>query len=97
MLAFVVMSNHVHLLIETLEPIQKITKLLKGNTARFANQYLGRTDHPFWQDESFDHWVRNPTESDRIIHYIEHNPVKAGLVNTPEDWSWSSASMRKAR
>ncbi len=96
MLAFVVMSNHVHLLIETIEPLQKITRLLKGCTARCANLALGRTGQAFWQDESFDHWVRNPAELERIIHYIENNPVKAGLVNHAEDWAWSSAAKSKA-
>ncbi|SRR6266446_1849634 len=94
--AFVVMSNHVHLLIETIEPLQKITRLLKGYTARCANQYLARTGQAFWQDESFDHWVRNSAELERIIHYIENNPVKAGLVNRAEDWAWSSAAKSKA-
>jgi REP element-mobilizing transposase RayT len=94
--AFVVMSNHVHLLIETIEPLQKITRLLKGYTARCANQYLARTGQAFWQDVSFDHWVRNSAELERIIHYIENNPVKAGLVKKPEDWAWSSAARRAA-
>jgi REP element-mobilizing transposase RayT len=96
MLAFVVMSNHVHLLIETVKPLEKITRLLKGYTARCANQYLARTGQAFWQDESFDHWVRNSAELERIIHYIENNPVTAGLVNHAEDWAWSSAAKSKA-
>jgi putative transposase len=96
MLAFVVMSNHVHLLIETVNPLQKITKLLKGYTARRANQYLSRVGQAFWQDESFDHWVRNSAELERIVHYIENNPVTAGLVNKAEDWAWSSAAWRAA-
>jgi putative transposase len=96
MFAFVVMSNHVHLLIETIEPLQKITRLLKGYTARCANLVLGRTGQSFWQDESFDHWVRDSGEQERIIRYIENNPVTAGLVNKPEDWTWSSAGRRAA-
>lgn len=55
MSAFVVMSNHVHLLIETGKPLSRITKVLKGFTARRANQFLRRTGQAFWQDESFDH------------------------------------------
>jgi putative transposase len=92
MLAFVVMSNHVHLLIETVKPLEKITRLLKGYTARWANRYLGRTGQAFWQDESFDHWERNSVELERIIRYIENNPVAAGLVSNAEDWQWSSAA-----
>jgi len=96
MLAFVVMSNHVHLLIETEQSLGRITKFLKGNTARRANQYLGRVGQAFWQDESFDHWVRNLAELERIVHYIENNPVTAGLVKHPQNWQWSSATRQNA-
>jgi len=54
---------------------------------------LGRTGEASWQDESFDHWVRNDLESDRIVRYLEHNPVNAGLANTPGDWAWSCAPL----
>ena len=33
---------------------------------------------PFWQDESYDRWVRTATEVDRVVRYIERNPVAAG-------------------
>src|SRR5947209_533326 len=50
---------------------------------------------PFWQAESYDHWVRTEGEWQRIIAYIayiEENPVKAGLVQRAADYRWSSAS-----
>jgi alkanesulfonate monooxygenase SsuD/methylene tetrahydromethanopterin reductase-like flavin-dependent oxidoreductase (luciferase family) len=50
------------------------------------------TGERFWQDESFDHWVRDPAEWQKIRAYIERNPVSAGLVAKPEEWPWSSAS-----
>jgi len=65
---------------------------LKGVTARDANSILSRKGKHFWQDESFDHWVRSPREFDRIRTYIEMNPVSAGLASCPEDWPWSSAT-----
>jgi putative transposase len=77
--------------------LSTITKGLKGYTAREANRILQRTGQPFWQQESFDHWPRNQDEFLRIIAYIENNPVKAGLVGRPEEWSWSSAAERKRR
>jgi hypothetical protein len=52
---------------------------------------MGHTGKPFWQDETFDHWIRNEREFSRVLHYIENNPVKAGLANGPRDWPWSSA------
>ena len=53
---------------------------------------LGLTGQPFWQDESYDRLVRNDTEFDGIVHYIERNPVTAGLAATPEEFPWSSAT-----
>jgi REP element-mobilizing transposase RayT len=90
--SYVVMANRVHVLIEPAAPLSVITRQVKGATAREANIVLHRTGSRFWQDESFDHWVRNPAEWRKIRHYIEQNPVKAGLVGRPEDWPWSSAS-----
>jgi putative transposase len=89
--AFVIMANHVHALILPKVPVNVLMKSLKGYTAREANKLLGRTGTPFWQKESYDHWVRNEGEWKRIKYYIENNPVKAGLVSSPEDYRWSSA------
>jgi len=89
--AYVVMSNHVHVLLTPSVPLERITRALKGYTAREANKILQRTGLQFWQAESFDHWVRSEEELSRIVSYIEHNPVRAGLSKRPEDWPWSSA------
>ena len=86
------MPNHVHLLILPKVAVSGITRWLKGSTARRANQLLGRTGLSFWQDESYDHWVRTPKELDRITGYIEDNPVSAGLVGSIDLWPWSSAA-----
>ena len=93
--AFVVMPNHVHLLVTPHVPVPKLTKRLKGFTAREANRILNRTCEPFWQGESYDHWVRNEGERHKIKAYIENNPVAAGLAATPEDYRWSSALHRQ--
>jgi putative transposase len=90
--AYAIMANHVHVLLTPAAPIARITKRVKGATAHRANRLLGFTGSYFWQDESFDHWIRNPAEWQKIRAYIERNPVAAGLVARPEDWPWSSAS-----
>jgi type I restriction enzyme R subunit/putative DNA methylase len=94
--AFVVMANHVHLLITPLRPVARLTNSLKGTSARECNKILRRTGNHFWQDESFDHWVRATKEFERVRAYIEQNPVTAGLVKRAEGWPWSSASRRSA-
>ena len=75
LIAYVVMSNHVHALLSPIADLPLITRAIKGITARGANQILKRTGQPFWQHESFDHWVRNDFERRRIIGYIKANPV----------------------
>ncbi|HLX42440.1 MAG TPA: transposase [Bryobacteraceae bacterium] len=92
--SWVVMSNHVHILIFPLKPLREVTRAVKSTSARLANQILGRRGQPFWQEESFDHWVRSTTEFDKIRRYIEMNPVNGGLVDQPGDWPWSSAHPR---
>ena len=93
--AYVVMANHVHLLLSPRVELRKITQGIKGTTAQRANRLLDREGLPFWQHESFDHWPRNDFERRRIIGYIESNPVKAGLVQRDQDWPWSSAASRQ--
>jgi REP element-mobilizing transposase RayT len=89
--AFVVMPNHVHLLLTPKVALPRIMNGLKGATAWAANSILNRRGQPFWQDESFDHWVRTEKEFGSIFRYVERNPVSAGLVRQPEEWVWSSA------
>ncbi|MCC6298000.1 MAG: hypothetical protein IT314_01790 [Anaerolineales bacterium] len=99
--AYCLMSNHAHVVVDTLGydfkpdhagvtapyPLTDTLKRLKGRTARFCNQALGRRGS-FWQDESYDHVVRNEREFENIVLYTLNNPVKAGLVATWEEWKF---------
>ena len=89
--AYVIMSNHVHLLITPKVPLPKLTQSLKGITAKRANEILNRTGQPFWQEETYDHHIRNGREFNKIRIYIEQNPVKAGLATEPAQYPWSSS------
>ena len=87
--AWVVMPNHVHLLITPRTEVSGFIRRLKGFTARQANALLDRTGQAFWQEESYDHLVRTPKEFSRIEGYIFNNPVKAGLARSAEEYLWS--------
>ena len=89
--AWVVMPNHVHMLITPLSNVSSLMQRLKGATAREANRQLGRSGTPFWQHESYDRLVRDAREFRRIENYIIQNPVRAGLSASPETFRWSSA------
>lgn len=89
--AYVIMPDHVHLLVQPVDgwTLAKILQSLKGFTARQINSHLGRKG-AFWQDESFDHLVRNEEDWFDKFDYIHDNPVKAGLVKNPQDYPFSS-------
>ena len=70
-------------------PLARIMHSMKSYTAHEANKILQRTG-VFWQAESYDHWVRDDDELERIVDYIRANPVKAGLVERPELFCWCS-------
>jgi len=104
LIAYCIMSNHVHLLFDTTGydqtsatniagktknyPVADTMRLLKGSTSRFCNLELKRTG-AFWHKESYDHFVRDDEELYRIIEYILNNPVKAGLVKHWQEWKFS--------
>ncbi len=91
---YVVMPNHVHVLLTPVDELSKITQGIKGTSAREANLILSRVGQAFWQDESYDHFCRDVREFDNIREYIAFNPVRAGLVGQPEEWPWSSVHRR---
>lgn len=74
-------------------PLSSIMHSLKSYTAHEANRLLQRHGS-FWQHESYDHWVRDDDELERIVNYINGNAVNAGLASRPQDWFWCSAHDR---
>ena len=96
LLAWVVMPNHVHALIQPFQDhsLSQIVGSWKSFTATLANRYLGRVGR-FWQADYFDRFIRDDVHYEQAKEYIEMNPVKAGLCDLPADWPWSSASRRK--
>ncbi len=77
----------------TQTPREVISHSIQSYTGTQCNRVLGISG-TFWQGETFDHYVRDEAELLRIIHYIEQNPVVAGLVHRAEEYRWSSARIR---
>lgn len=95
LVAWCVMPNHVHVLFEVWkgQPLGKVVHSWKTYSAREINTRLNRAG-PLWQADYFDTYMRDADHLDATAGYIEHNPVKAGLVSRVEDWPWSSAAAR---
>ena len=86
--AYVLMPEHIHLLIN--EPpsilVAQFLKALKQITSR----QLRGDRRQFWQPRYFDANIRGETARSEVIRYINRNPVKRGLVQSPGQYRWSS-------
>lgn len=92
--AAVVMPDHVHLILTPLTDasgwpfsLPSILKSLKGASARAVNRAM-KTSGPVWQEESFDHVLKNDESLREKVDYIQQNPVRKGLVSKAEDYPW---------
>jgi len=93
-LAWCIMPNHVHVVIEIWQlPLAELLHSWKSYTAKRANELLVRKGG-FWQAEYFDRYIRDDSHLRKAINYVDSNPVKASLCVTPVDWPWSSARFR---
>lgn len=95
LISYCIMFNHVHLVCtpllkekNTFFGLTEMLHSLKRHTAREANKILQRSG-AFWQDESYDHFIRDDAELERIVKYVLYNPVRANLVKEQTDWKWS--------
>jgi len=88
-LGYVVMPEHVHLLVSEPEtaPLATALQALKQSVAR---RLALRQPEPFWQARYYDFNVFTWSKRAEKLDYIHWNPVKRGLVEKPEDWLWSS-------
>ena len=95
--AWVVLPNHVHVLFtpKAGHEMSEIAHAWKSFTAHEGNKALQRAGE-FWQREPFDRYIRDEKHFTNAVAYIENNPVKAGLCQTPEDWRWGSAYRNEA-
>jgi putative transposase len=88
----VVMPTHVHLL---LTPADAHLVAIKQRFKRFTGEQIAKVrgqEGGVWQARYFDFILRRVQDFWEKLEYIHNNPVAAGLVGRPEDWSWSSAA-----
>jgi putative transposase len=89
--AYVVMPTHLHLYVKKPDGrIMRDLSLFKRWTGHQAGKLVDLEEESFWHREWFDHWVRSQAEEEKVIRYIQNNPVKAGLVKNYQDWPYGS-------
>jgi putative transposase len=105
--AWVIMPNHVHVLFRPLPPwtLARCVASWKAYTGRRLSQIADAVAvesraggaRRVWAREYWDRFIRDDEHGRSVLRYIHMNPVKAGLVERPEDWEWSSARLWAAQ
>jgi putative transposase len=91
---YVLMPEHVHLLLS--EPdsgtLAEAIHHLKLSSARKIHAQVSPSERgrAFWQPRYYDRNIRNHREFGVKLRYLHRNPVKRGLCDSHEQWSWSS-------
>ena len=88
--AYCLMHNHYHLVATTPLPnLSAAMQQLNGSYGRWWNRQRGRTGHVF-QGRFHAQLIQNDRYLLSACRYVVLNPVRAGLVRSPEAWPWSS-------
>jgi len=89
---YVLMTNHVHLVLETLAEGGSLAEVMKGINLSYAQHFKRRYDHigHFWQDRFKSILISKDRYLLACGSYVELNPVRAGLVKDPRDYRLSS-------
>jgi putative transposase len=90
---FVVMPDHLHLLLTPGETtsLEKAIQLIKGGSSHQIHKHRGHKME-IWQKGFHDWTIRDSNDWQTKAEYIRLNPVRAKLVDKPENWPNSSAS-----
>jgi putative transposase len=86
MVGYVVMPDHVHLLVGE-PPEVGLARVLQAIKISVSKRLPGK---PFWQRRYYDFNVYSFGKQAEKLQYMHRNPVARGLVQTEEDWKWSS-------
>jgi putative transposase len=87
---YVLMTNHVHLLIETPnEPISRIMQMVNFTYTQYFNKKYGKVGHLF-QGRYKSYLCDKDSYLLSLVRYIHNNPVRAGLVENASAYAWSS-------
>jgi putative transposase len=87
---FVLMPDHFHLLISPLLTLERALQLIKGGFSCRAKRELGFHGE-IWEKSFYDRRVRDWEEYSAFRRYIQKNPVKRALTDTPEEYRYSSS------
>lgn len=89
--AYVIMSNHVHLILQPSEahPLNEVMHHINLTFAKKYNHFRGRCGH-LWMNRYGASTITTPEYLIATMRYVMRNPIRAGIVTDLNDWPWSS-------
>jgi putative transposase len=98
LIAWVVLPDHMHLLIDPLQcNLSGVVRKIKLVFSTKYRESLGLVSGKVWQNRFWDHRIRDQEDFNRHVDYIHYNPVKHGLVSAPMEYPYSSFREYRAR
>lgn len=98
LISWAIMPNHVHVCFRQVSgwPLEKVLHSWKRHSSRAINDSKHSTGRT-WERDYYDKAIRTERQLRNTVRYIEQNPVKARLVESPQAWRWSSAWGNRTR
>lgn len=96
--AYCLMPNHFHLVLAPVraDELSRLMQWLMTSHVRRYHQHYGSSGH-VWQGRFKSFVVQEDSHLLNVLRYVEGNPVRAALVESAKDWTWSSHEERTGR
>jgi len=91
-LAYCVMPDHVHLLLEGLTADANLREAMRQWKQKTARECMTRYRARLWQAGFHERVLREGDDIRAVVGYVLQNPVRAGLVRSARDWPWIGSS-----
>jgi len=86
--AYCVMPDHLHILTGGNSPTSNLARFVRTFKQRTSFEWKQRTGDTLWQRSYFDRVLRSEEDVIGVVRYLLENPVRAGLVQRPEDYAY---------
>lgn len=91
--AFCLMPDHVHLLLEGLQPASDLLQFITALKIKTSTPFERKTGQSLWQKKFYDHILRRNDSPDDVAWYIWMNPVRAGICRRAEEYPFLGSFM----
>jgi putative transposase len=91
LLAYCLMPDHAHVLVEGLRDSSDFKRFAKLAKQRSGAAYALKAGEPLWQKGYYEYVLREAEDAKEIARYIIANPLRASLVQSPDEYPFSGS------